>query len=212
MWVWVTIGESHTGARTGCNSDVAGALGVQDERDADAPLIDAAVAGDADAFAVLYDRYLERMYRHMYYRIGNRVDAEDLTQQLFLQAWRAIGRYQRTRVPFVAWLFTIGHNLAWNFYRRRRQTVPLELDVEACAQWSDPEAETLTRYDRAAVRRAILRLKPDQQQVVLMRFVEHIGYPAVAAALGKSEGNVRVIQHRALGELRRLLAHDVGAR
>jgi RNA polymerase sigma-70 factor (ECF subfamily) len=185
---------------------------VLDERDAEARLIDAAVAGDAEAFAVLYDRYLERMYRHMYYRIGNRGDAEDLTQQLFLQAWRAIGRYRRTDVPFVAWLFTIGHNIALNFYRRRLEAVPLEMDVEARARWSDPEAESLARYDRAAVRRAILRLKSEQQLVVLMRFVEHVDYPAVAAALGKSEGNVRVIQHRALRELRRLLEHDVGAR
>jgi RNA polymerase sigma-70 factor (ECF subfamily) len=183
-----------------------------DETDAEARLIDAAIAGDAEAFAALYDRYLERVYRHMYYRIGHRGNAEDLTQQLFLQAWRAIGRYRRTGAPFVAWLFTIGHNLALNFYRGHRETAPLDLDVEARARWSDPEAEALARYDRAAVRRAILRLRPDQQQVVLMRFVEDLDYPAVAAALGKTEGNVRVIQHRALGELRRMLAHDVGPR
>lgn len=172
-------------------------------------LIDASIAGDVEAFAALYDRYVERMYRHAYYRVGNRADAEDLTQQLFLQAWRAIGRYQRTGAPFVAWLFTIAHNLATSFYRRRRESAPLDLETPAHDRWSDPEAEALAQHDREAVRQAILKLKPDQQQVVMMRFLEHLEYADIAAALDKSEGNVRVILHRALGELRRALGHRV---
>jgi len=179
--------------------------------DPDAALIAAAVGGDAPAFAALYDRYVDRVYRHVYYRLGDRGDAEDLTQQVFLNAWRAIGRYRCTGAPFVAWLFTIAHNAVAGFYRRAKATRDLELELEpvATARWTDPEAETLAAYDRAAVRRAILRLRPDQQQVVIMRFVEGLPYAEIAAALSKGEGHVRVLQHRALHELRRLLARQV---
>ena len=177
--------------------------------DRDAPLIESAVGGDAGSFAELYDRYVERVYRHVYYRVGSRGDAEDLTQQVFLNAWRAIGRYRQTGAPFVAWLFAIAHNAVAGFYRRAKETQDLDLEPAAAADWSNPEAETLASYDRAAVRRAILRLKSEQQQVVIMRFVEGLTYADIAAALGKREGNVRVIQHRALHELRRLLAREV---
>jgi RNA polymerase sigma-70 factor (ECF subfamily) len=175
----------------------------------EAALVDAAIAGDAQTFAVLYDRYLDRVYRHVYYWVGNRADAEDLTQQVFLQAWRAIGRYRRTGASFAAWLLTIAQNAARQHHRDRKVTEPLDIEPVAPPRGNDPEAEALMRHDRAAVRRAILRLKDDQRQVVMMRFVEHLDPPDVAAALGKTEVNVRVIQHRALQELRRLLAHQV---
>jgi RNA polymerase sigma-70 factor (ECF subfamily) len=181
-------------------------LGVEPAAAAEGALIAAASAGDVQAFATLYDLHVERVFRHVFYRVGNRADAEDLTQQVFLKAWQAIGRYRQTSSPFIAWLFTIAHNLVVSAHRRARDTAPLDEDVATWQRWADPEAETLAEYDRQTVRDAIMRLKPDQQQVIMLRFVEHLDYPAVAAALGKTEGNVRVIQHRALAELRRLLA------
>lgn len=173
------------------------------------PLVEAAIAGDAQAFAQLYDLYVTRVYRHIYYRVGRKEDAEDLTQQVFLQAWRAIRSYRRTEVPFVAWLLTIASNAVISFYRKNRPTQPLEQDVRSSSAgglWADPEGEALARFDREEVRRAILKLRPEQQQVVLMRFIEQMEYPEIAAALGKSEGNVRVILHRALLQLRQLVA------
>lgn len=172
-------------------------------------VVDAAAAGDINAFATLYDRHLDRVYRHVYYRVGNRADAEDLTQQVFLQAWQAIGRFRRTGAPFTAWLLTIAHNLLVTSYRRAKDATALELDPASLARWANPEAETFSRYDQHVVREAILQLKMEQQQVVILRFVEDFDYTAIAAALGKSEGNIRVIQHRALLELRRLLSHKV---
>jgi RNA polymerase sigma-70 factor (ECF subfamily) len=176
---------------------------------AEGTLVEAAIGGDAEAFARLYDLHADRVYRHIYYRIGNRDDSEDLTQQVFLQAWRAIGRYERTKTPFIAWLLTIAYHSVVSHARRAKDVAPIDLEPVARERWSDPEAEALARFDRLEVRRAILRLKPDYQHVIVMRFVEHFDYPAIAAALGKSEGNVRVIQHRALLELRRLLSHEV---
>ncbi|HLZ68269.1 MAG TPA: sigma-70 family RNA polymerase sigma factor [Dehalococcoidia bacterium] len=184
-------------------------FGAYADLEAEPRLLDAAIDGDDAAFAGLYDLHLTRVYRHVFYRVGNRADAEDLTQQVFLQAWRAIARYQRTGAPFIAWLLTIAHNLIVSFYRQAKDRPALDLDPVAAERWSNPEHEVLAEYDRLAVRAAVLRLKPEQQHVVTMRFLENFDYATIAGALGKSEGNVRVIQHRALNELRRLLRQEV---
>jgi len=168
-------------------------------------LVDAAVQGDQAAFAALYDRHLARVYRYCYYRTGDRADAEDLAQQTFLHAWQAIGRYRRGSTPFVAWLLTISQRLAIAHYRKARLLVTAELPAVTAGDSSDPAALALSSIAHDAVRAAILRLKPDRQQVVLLRFIEGFSVAEVAAALGKTENHVRVIQHRALADLRSLL-------
>lgn len=177
--------------------------------DAEGALIAASIGGDGPAFAALYDMYLDRVYNYVYYRVGNRPDAEDLAQQVFLNAWHAIGRYRQTGATFTGWLLAIAHNLVVSFHRKSKDTAYLELEPAAHQRWADPEAETLARNDRVAVRRAILRLKPEWQQVIVMRFIENLEYADIAAAVGKTEGDVRVIQHRALLELQRLLVLEV---
>ena len=161
--------------------------------------------GDADAFGRLYDMYVDRVYRHVYYRVGNIADAEDLTQQVFIKAWQAIGRYKKTASPFLAWLIKISHNLVIDFYRSNKAKTYPDFDAVASAPESGPEHLAETHFDQQRIRRAILELPGDQQQVVLMRFIEDFSYPEIAASLGKSEGAVRVIQHRALARLRRIL-------
>lgn len=201
------------GARLDQWEDVPGQADGPDASPSDpaeeAALVAAAVQGDHHAFAALYDRLVDRVYRHCYYRTGNRADAEDLTQQTFLHAWRAIGRYRAQGVPFVAWLLAISQNLATNHHRRPRETT-LELEtIETDDGLADP-AEIVAvglRHDR--VRRAITRLAPDRRQVITLRFIEDFSVRETAEALGKTEGNVRVLQHRALADLRRLLAEPV---
>lgn len=178
-------------------------------REAEDGLVADATRGDVRAFAALYDLHADRVFRHLYYQVGNRADAEDLTQQVFLQAWQAVGRFRKTGAPFIAWLFAIAHNLAINAWRQRTDVEPLELEPVSAAIWADPEAVALIDYDRDAVRQAILRLRPDQRQVIILRFLEHLDYPQVAAAIGKNESNVRLIQHRALLALRELLREVV---
>lgn len=184
------------------DAGVAGLVAADRERS----LVDGAVSGDAAAFAALYDRHLDRIYRHVYYRVGNRVDAEDLTQQVFLQAWRAIGRYRSTAAPFVAWLLAIAHNTVVSHYRKARETTRPEVEAPVHDNWSNPEAQAIAEQERLRIRQAIRHLKPEQQLVVTMRFLEGYDYIEIAGVLGKRAGNVRVIQHRALVELRRLLA------
>lgn len=171
-------------------------------------LVARAIGGDAGAFTQLYDRYHDRVYRHLIYRVGRSEDAEDLTQQVFLQAWRALARYRQTGSPFVAWLLTIAHNLVVSFYRRNRAVQPLDADTRDWPADDHLEAVAEQHLEHERARRLMLGLKAEYQQVLAMRFLENLEYREIAAALGKSEGNVRVMQHRALQQLRRLVQAD----
>ena len=168
-------------------------------------LVGKAIEGNAEAFGRMYDMYVDRVYRHIYYRVGSVSDAEDLTQQVFLKAWQAIHRYRKTTSPFLAWLIRISHNLVIDFYRSRKTKTYLDFDVVASEPESSPEHLVETHFNQQQMRRTILELPGDQQQVILMRFIEGFSYPEIAASLGKSEGAVRVIQHRALIKLRKIL-------
>lgn len=168
-------------------------------------LLESAIDGDADAFGRLYDMHVDRVYRHVYYRVGNVADAEDLTQQVFLRAWQAIHRYKKTAIPFLAWLIKISHNLVVDFYRSNKAITYLDLDFVPGKPSSNPEYMAEARFEQQQIRKAILGLPCDQQQVVLMRFIEGFSYSEIAASISKSEGAVRVILHRALVRLREIL-------
>jgi len=173
-------------------------------------LVERAIDGDADAFGRLYDMHVDRVYRHMYYRVGNIQDAEDLTQQVFLRAWQAIGRYKKTSSPFPAWLMRIGHNLVIDFYRSKKDKAYLDFEIAASDSYSSPERVAEIEFDQRQLRRAILRLPADQQQVILMSFIEGFSYAEIASTLGKSQGAIRVIQHRALKKMRHILEEEKG--
>jgi RNA polymerase sigma-70 factor (ECF subfamily) len=169
-------------------------------------LVARAVARDQAAFAELYDRYLERVYRYMYFRTANRIDAEDLTEQVFLQAWAAIERFRWQGKPFQAWLYTVAHNVVVDWRRRAAPSQSLDdgehpIDLEstsatqAMAQWID--ADLLAN--------AIKRLTPDQQQVITLKFLDGFDTATVAQLMDKREGTVRALQLRALQSLRREL-------
>ena len=168
-------------------------------------LIDGAISGDADDFGRLYDLHVERVYRHIYYRVGNTVDAEDLTQQVFIKAWEAIRRYKKTAAPFLAWLMRISHNLVVDFYRSKKDTAFLDDELVIEDRTPGPEQLAEEKFDQEQIRRVILQLPEDQQQVVLMSFIEGFSYSEIAAAMGKKEGNIRVIVHRALKRMRQIL-------
>ena len=174
----------------------------------EAMLVQRAIGHDAEAFGRLYDMNVDRVYRHIYYRVGNEQDAEDLTQQVFLKAWQAIHRYKKTASPFVAWLMTISHNLVVDFYRARKDTVHLEAEVLADGSALSPEQAAEASFEQQRLRRAILQLGGDEQQVVILRFIEGFEFSEIASLMKKKEGNVRVILHRALVKLRDILEKE----
>ena len=174
----------------------------------EAMLVQRAIGHDAEAFGRLYDMHIDRVYRHIYYRVGNETDAEDLTQQVFLKAWQAIDRYKKTASPFIAWLMTISHNLVVDFYRTKKDKAYLEAEVLANGSASSPEQATEASFEQQRLRRAILQLGGDEQQVVILRFMEGFEFAEIASLLKKKEGNVRVILHRALVKLRNILEKE----
>lgn len=172
-------------------------------------LIESARGGNALAFAVLYDRYADRVYRHILYRIGRSQDGEDLTQQTFLKAWQAMGRYKVTEVPFVAWLLTIAHNNVVSWFRAAHDHQPLNDELPKLDERSDPHQQAEQHARQVEVRRAIAKLRPEHQQVVAMRYLEELEFRDIARQLGKNEGAVRVTLHRALREMRSYLPEGI---
>ncbi len=168
-------------------------------------LVERAIERDTAAFADLYDRHVVRIYRHIYYLVSDPSVTEDLTAQTFLKAWEAIDRYKERGAPFVAWLLRIAHNLTVSFLRSKRDHSELQEEFVDQKQNRNPEEALERSTEEKSVREAVLHLRDEQRQVIMLRFVEELDYREVAAVIGKSVPAVRVIQHRALGNLRKLM-------
>ena len=170
-------------------------------------LVGRAIAGDGDAFGALYERHVIRVYRQLYYMVGQ--EAEDLTAETFLQAWKAIDRYEMRGVPIISWLLRIARNQGVSYLRSRRETKPLPEVLADSTSRSDPEAATERRLALANVKEAISNLGEVQRQVLSLRLMQDEDYSAVAAKLGRSVPAVRVIKHRGLRKVRNLLQEAV---
>lgn len=168
-------------------------------------LIDRARRGDAKAFGQLYELHVDRIYRYVAYRVARAEQAEDLTEHVFLKAWEAIGRYERRGLPFAAWLYRMAHNAVVDHYRASRPTTSIDDKFDLEDEKQSPSDAVMAGVDRETLGLAIQRLNSDQQRVVLLRFVEGLSHAEVAGIVGKSEGAVRVIQHRALAVMAKFL-------
>ena len=173
-------------------------------------LVQQAIKRDRVAFTALYERCVDRVYRHVYYRVSSHADAEDITQEAFVKAWQSIDRYKRTGAPFVSWIITIAGNLVIDHYRKQAKVIVTDeiYEFKPAEQVQDPAREAEVNVDNAIIKEAVLKLKGDKQRVILMHFIDGLTYEEIARALNKSEGAVRVIQYRALGELRSFLKRD----
>jgi RNA polymerase sigma-70 factor (ECF subfamily) len=168
-------------------------------------LINRAKEGEAEAFGLLYDRYVPKIYRFILIKTGRKADAEDLTSQVFMKAWESIHGFEFQGFPFSSWLYRIAGNSVIDYYRTFRSHQDVEEVAEAIQSSENYVADLDLRADTDKVRLAIRRLDADQQNVIVMRFVDELSTKEIAAALSKSEGAIRVIQHRALKNLKQLL-------
>jgi RNA polymerase sigma-70 factor (ECF subfamily) len=181
--------------------------------DAERLLASRASQGDRAAYAELYERYLDKIYRYVYYKVGQKDEAEDLTSQTFLKAWDAIGDYEWRNHPFGAWLFRIAHNLVVDYHRARRANIGLDdaspqLEHRASRDEIRPETVLAELITMDRVRHAIGRLTEEQQQVLILRFFEWLSTGEVADLMGKRRGAIRGLQFRALSALRDLLYRE----
>lgn len=166
-------------------------------------LIQKAQKGEKDAFGELYDVYLPKIYRFVFLKVGRRADAEDLCHQVFLSAWRNIRTYRSRGFPFSSWLYRIAHNAVIDYYRTWKEHVDIDL---VSAEYFSAEPGMEHSFDQnaelALVKEVLSTLREDEQTILIMRFVNELSNKEIAQALNKSEGAVRVMQHRALKQLK----------
>lgn len=175
---------------------------MQDERE----LIRRAKEYDPAAFAEIYERYYQKIYNYIYYRVSDGTTAEDLCSEVFVKALEAIDSYTFKGIPFSAWLYRIASNLVIDHYRRQppQPDMPWE-DSQPLVAHDNPGERLEREFDHQELRAALRGLTSDQQQVIILKFVDGLSNNEVAHILGKTEGAVKSLQHRALASLGRLM-------
>ncbi|MDX6216589.1 MAG: polymerase sigma-70 factor, subfamily [Frankiales bacterium] len=180
-------------------------------------LVERAQAGDADAFGELYDRYVDQVYRYIAYRVGSSQLAEDLTSETFLRALRRIGSFTWQGRDVGAWFVTIARNLIADHYKSGRYRLELTTDdvsesagsVGKAPTISGPEAEVLEAMQNKVLLEAIKKLNAEQQECIVLRFLQSLSVSETAQIMGKNEGAIKALQYRAIRTLGRLLPEGV---
>lgn len=159
---------------------------------------------DPEAFGILYEHHVDRIYSYIYYRTGNQQDAEDLTARTFFKALDNIGRYTDRGVPFSAWLYRIAHNLLANWHRDRSRRIELSLDehLPDSRVQDSPEHYAEAQEEREALLRAIRRLPEDRQQLLALKFLARLPNAQIGEIMGRTEGAIKSLYHRTLIALR----------
>jgi RNA polymerase sigma-70 factor (ECF subfamily) len=169
--------------------------------------VDRARAGDQQALADLYDWYMPRVYRYVMARIGNQHEAEDLTEEVFLKMLGAIPEFRWRDVPFSSWLFRIAHNCIATHFRKvaQRGGGTSELSEDLIDGRHDLAAAVEERITMEEVRVATQQLPDAQREVIALRFAVGLSIADTAKALGKREGNIKALQHKAVAKLQKML-------
>ena len=169
-------------------------------------LVDRAQRGDRDALEELYLIHFDRIYGYLHVSVGNRPDAEDLTTQTFVKMLESIGKFRWQSAPFSAWLFRIAHNLAMDHFRASKRWQPEEEVPEPPPDEStSAEAGALESIGQKSMLELIEDLSAEQRQVLILKFVFNFSNAEAATILGKSEGAIKSLQHRALVSLQKQL-------
>ncbi|MDT3398861.1 sigma-70 family RNA polymerase sigma factor [Streptomyces sp. B1866] len=193
-------GSAPTARRAGADSD---SRRIMD-------LVERAQSGEAEAFGSLYDSYADTVYRYIYYRVGGKATAEDLTSETFLRALRRIGTFTWQGRDFGAWLVTIARNLVADHFKssRFRLEVTTGEMLDANEVERSPEDSVLESLSNAALLQAVRKLNPQQQECVTLRFLQGLSVAETARVMGKNEGAIKTLQYRAVRTLARLLPDD----
>lgn len=159
---------------------------------------------EREAFGILYERHVRRIYNYVYYRTGSVADAEDLTARTFFQAMNNLHRYQVQGVPFSAWLFRIAHNLVANWHRdsSRHRAASTDDLVELPSDGEGPSDRAEASEERDELHEAVRRLQADRQQLLILKFVEQLSNEEIATIMGRSEGAIKALLHRTVRSLR----------
>lgn len=167
-------------------------------------LVSRAKEGRGEAFGILYERYVANIYRYLFSHTGDRQDAEDMTEDVFLRAWRSIGNYQEQGVPFLAYLFRIARHVLIDHYRRAgSESKKISTEDILLSDNRPGPADTIgASMENAQVHLALKSLRDDYRQVLSLRFLADLTPEETAQVMGRSAGAIRVLQHRALLAMR----------
>jgi RNA polymerase sigma-70 factor, ECF subfamily len=174
-------------------------------RDIDTEIIRRAQEGDAETISALYQRYHLSIFRYLYYRVGDREIAEDLTSEVFVRMLRFLGGFKPPSGSFQAWLFQIARNISTDHFRKVGTQKVVELEEDLIASDADPDAAVDQLLTSEKLRRALKKLNEEQREVIILRFVAEMPISEVAAALNKTEDAIKGLQRRALLALRAVL-------
>jgi RNA polymerase sigma-70 factor, ECF subfamily len=174
----------------------------------DALLILSAKHGDADAFGELYERYADTIFRFIYSQTSDRLDAEDITAEVFLRAWKSLSRYKEQGYSFSAYLFRIARNVLIDS-RRKRRAAGVITDDEIVnmpdIMLPEPSVMVSSRIQHTELVSILEQLREDYRTVLVLRFLNELSPEETSQVMGRSVGAVRVLQHRALSALRKLI-------
>ena len=178
----------------------------------DRQLVKLAKEGDRGALAALYKEYQPRIYRYIAYRVGDAAVADDLTAEVFVSMVKNIRQYEDRGRPFLAWLYAVAGNVVKMHYRSQGKVEFEPLPDEMIDQEPTPAEIAQSRLTQERLVAAMPRLTEEQRQVILLKFIEGFDNNEIAAVMVKSEGAIRIMQHRALLALRRVLAEEAASR
>jgi RNA polymerase sigma-70 factor (ECF subfamily) len=178
---------------------------VQDEQS----LIRRAQQHDQVALTQLYEENFDRIYRYIVLKIGDRTEAEDMTQQVFLNVLKSISSYKWQGMPFTSWLYRIAHNQIVDYLRKKSRRTNVPLDESIAAVGDDPEHAAVQRIEIEELTVAAKKLTRAQREVISLRFAGELSVGEVAKVMGKSEGAIKALQHSAIIALRKVLSPGV---
>lgn len=163
-------------------------------------------SGDQEAFARIYDLYIDPVYRYVYYRV-NSAEAEDLVETVFLKVWENIRQYRPKQRSFSAWIFRIAHNLVVDHYRSFKDRAFDEIDPQLPDQsrQHNPIKNTQNTLNNEVLKKALAKLKEQYREIILYKFINELSNTEIAGILGRSEGSLRILQFRALKALKKEL-------
>jgi RNA polymerase sigma-70 factor, ECF subfamily len=177
-------------------------LPLQDEES----LVRLAQQKDTEAFAKLYEAYFDKIYRYIVMRVRNEMEAEDMTQQVFMKMLQSISSYKARGLPFSAWIYRIAHNLVVDHLRRQNKKATVDIEgIPLPDKEDDPQDMIEQRVDIEDVKKATQKLTQAQQEVLSLRFAGELSIAECASIMGKNEGAIKALQHSAVLALRKAL-------
>jgi RNA polymerase sigma-70 factor (ECF subfamily) len=165
-----------------------------------------AAQGDERSFGVLYERYLDEIYRYVYFKVGNKQTAEDITEETFIKTWESLSRIYRSDGQIDnlrAWLYRIARNLVIDFYRKNKAETIEGSTTPAIIQ--SPEETAIEQEETSRILSALQKLKPDFQQIVILRLINDLSHKEIASIIGISEAHSRILLYRALKKMKEIM-------